>query len=181
MLYVAQRPADPASPYVSNVLSDYQAKLVARPDLYGKVILTTLGASEGGIVPPASCDLVVAIDNLHGWLNLGLAPGAFAAIHGALKPDGIFGVVAHRADPAKPRDPRATNGYVNEQFAIELIEAAGFELVARSELNANPRDTRDYEQGAWALPPDLRQGNRERAKFQAIGEPDRFTLKFRKR
>ena len=83
--------------------------------------------------------------------------------------------------PRGPQDPRATNGYVNEQYAITLIEAAGFELVERSEINANPQDTKDYEQGVWALPPDLRQGNRERAKFQAIGESDRFTLKFRKR
>ena len=69
----------------------------------------------------------------------------------------------------------------NEQYAITLIESAGFELVERSEINANPQDTKDYEQGVWALPPDLRQGKREREKFQAIGESDRFTLKFRKR
>jgi len=78
-------------------------------------------------------------------------------------------------------DPRAGNGYVNEDAAIRLIESTGFELVERSEINANPRDTKNYEQGVWSLPPTLRQGNRDREKFEAIGESDRFTLKFRKR
>ena len=70
---------------------------------------------------------------------------------------------------------------MNEEYAIKLIEAAGFELVARSELNANPADTKDHEQGVWALPPTYRAGNRDRAKYEAIGESDRFTLKFRKK
>ena len=179
-LYVAQMPPDPRNPYVTASLAGYQAKLAARPDLYGKVTMTTLGADGGEIAPPASCDLVVTFRNLHSWMNLGFERPAFAAIHRALKPGGILGVVGHRGT-VLPQDPRATNGYVEEQYAITLIESAGFELLERSEINANPQDTRDYEQGVWALPPDLRQGNRERAKFEAIGESDRFTLKFRKR
>ena len=90
-------------------------------------------------------------------------------------------MVEHRADPSKPQDPRAGNGYVNEQYAIALIESAGFVLEARSEINANPKDTKDYEQGVWSLPPTYRQGGRDRAKFEAIGESDRFTLRFRKK
>jgi len=180
-LYAAQMPPDPRNPYVTASLADYQAKLAARPDLYGQVTVTTLGADGGEIAPPASCDLVVTFRNLHSWMNLGYAPEALSAMHRALKPGGILGVVDHRADSARPQDPRATNGYVNEQYAIELIESAGFELLERSAINANPQDTKDYEQGAWSLPPDLRQGNRDRAKYLAIGESDRFTLKFRKR
>jgi predicted methyltransferase len=114
-------------------------------------------------------------------MNQGYAPDAIAAMNRALKPGGILGVVGHRGDPSKPQDPRASNGYVTEAYAIALIESAGFELVAKSEINANPNDTRDYEQGVWTLPPELRQGSRDRAKYQAIGESDRFTLKFRKR
>jgi predicted methyltransferase len=114
-------------------------------------------------------------------MNLGFAEAAIAGMHRALKPGGMVGVVEHRADPAKPADPRATNGYVNEQLTIRLFEEAGFELVARSEINANPRDTRDHEQGVWALPPAWRAGNRDRAKYEAIGESDRFTLKFVKK
>jgi predicted methyltransferase len=180
-LYVAQIPTDPRNAYVSATLAAFAAKLEARPDLYDKVTVTTLGVGGGDIAPPGICDLVLTFRNLHNWMNQGYAKEAFMAMHRALKPGGILGVVGHRGDPAKPQDPRATNGYVNEEYAISLIESAGFELIEKSELNANPRDTKDYEQGVWTLPPDFRQGNRDRAKYEAIGESDRFTLKFRKR
>jgi predicted methyltransferase len=180
-LYVAQMPAVAGNEYVAASLARFSAKLAGRPDLYGKVTVTTLGADGADIAPPGSCDLVVSFRNMHNWMNLGHASQAFSAMHRALKPGGILGVVEHRAAPSQPQDPRATNGYVNEEYAIQLIEAAGFELVERSEINANPKDTKDYEQGVWALPPTLRQGNRERARFEEIGESDRFTLKFRKR
>jgi predicted methyltransferase len=180
-LYAAQMPAADGNQYVSASLAGYAAKLAAHPELYAKVTVSVLGPDGADIAPPASCDMVVTFRNLHNWMNLGYAAKALAAMHRALKPGGILGVVDHRADAAKAQDPRATNGYVNEAYAIALIESAGFELVARSEINANPRDTRDYEQGVWALPPSYRQGNRDRAKFEAIGESDRFTLKFRKR
>jgi predicted methyltransferase len=180
-LYVAQMPVSAGNEYVAASLASFSAKLAGRPDLYGKVTVTTLDADGGDIAPPESCDLVVTFRNMHNWMNLGYASQAFSAMHRALRPGGILGVVEHRAEPARPRDPRAINGYVNEEYAIQLIEAAGFELVERSEINANPKDTKDHEQGVWALPPSLRQGNRERAKFEEIGESDRFTLKFRKR
>lgn len=180
-LYAVQLAPQPGNPFVTNNLRAFADKLAARPDLYGNVEVTALGAGSFEIAPPGSCDLVVTFRNLHNWMSLGFAPEALAAMHRALKPGGILGVVEHRGDPAKPQDPRATNGYVNEQYAIGLIEAAGFELVARSEINANPRDTRDYQQGVWTLPPNYRLGERDRAKYTAIGESDRFTLKFRKR
>jgi predicted methyltransferase len=174
-------PAAPGNEFVAASLARYSEKLAARPDLYGKLTMTTLGPADTAIAPAGSCDLVVTFRNVHNWMNLGYAKQAFEAMNRALKPGGILGVVEHRADPAKPPDPRATNGYVNEEFAIQLIQSAGFELVERSEINANPKDTKDYEQGVWTLPPTLRQGNRDREKFEAIGESDRFTLKFRKR
>ncbi len=180
-LYVAQMPAIAGNEFVAANLASFSAKLAGRPDLYGKVTVTSLGADGSDIAPPASCDLAVTFRNLHNWMNLGHAPQAFSAMHRALKPGGILGVVEHRANPSQPQDPRAANGYVNEEYAIQLIEAAGFELVERSDINANPKDTKDYEQGVWALPPSLRQGNRDRAKLEEIGESDRFTLKFRKR
>jgi len=180
-LYAAQVPPAPDNPFVTASRAAFADKLAARPALYGKVTVTTLGSGGDDIAPPASCDMVVTFRNIHNWMNLGYAQGAFEAMARALKPGGILGVVEHRADPAKPQDPRATNGYVNEEFAIALIESAGFELLARSEINANPRDTKDYEQGVWALPPTWRAGNRDREKYQAIGESDRFTLKFRKK
>ena len=180
-LYAAETPPAPGNELVTANRSRFADKLAARPDLYGKVTVTTLGPEGGDIAPPGSCDMVVTFRNIHNWMSLGTAKQAFEAMARALKPGGVLGVVEHRGDPAKPQDPRASNGYVNEDFAIGLIEAAGFELVARSEINANPRDTKDYEQGVWALPPTFRQGNRDHDKYQAIGESDRFTLKFRKR
>jgi predicted methyltransferase len=95
-----------------------------------------------------------------------------------LRPGGVLGVVEHRGNPALPQDPRAKSGYVTEDYAIKLIEAQGFRLVAKSEVNANPKDTKDYEQGVWTLPPTYRLGDKDRDKYAAIGESDRFTLRF---
>jgi predicted methyltransferase len=180
-LYVAQVPPMPGNAYVTVSRARFADKLAARPDLYGRVEVTSLGREKLAIAPPGSADLVVTFRNIHNWMNLDFAAEAFGEMNRALKPGGILGVVEHRGDPAKPQDPRATNGYVNEEYAIALIEAAGFELVARSRINDNPKDTKDYPQGVWTLPPDFRLGNRDRAKYEAIGESDRFTLKFRKR
>lgn len=180
-LYVAGMPADPANPYVTATRASFDARLAAHPEIYGNVTVTALGPGSADIAPPESCDLALAIGGLHGWMYLGFEREALAALHRALKPGGVLGVVDNRGPPGVTQDPRATNGYVGEDFAIALIESAGFELVARSEINANPNDTRDHEQGVWSLPPDYREGTRDRAKFEAIGESDRFTLKFRKR
>jgi predicted methyltransferase len=179
-LYAAQTPAAPGNEFITSGLKTFADKLAARPDLYGKVEVTSLGPGIDAIAPPDSADMVVTFRNLHNWMNLGFAPEAFAAMFKALKPGGILGVVEHRGKGDEPQDPRATNGYVGEEYAIGLIKAAGFELVARSEINANPKDTKDYQQGVWTLPPNYRLGNRERAKYEAIGESDRFTLRFRK-
>ena len=179
-LYAAQVAPAAGNAFVTANLATFAAKLAARPDIYGKVTVTALGPGADDVAPPGSADMVVTFRNLHNWMNLGYANQAFAAMYKALKPGGILGVVEHRGDPAKPQDPRATTGYVNEDFAIRLIEGAGFVLVARSQINANPKDTKDYEQGVWTLPPSYRLGERDRAKYQAIGESDRFTLKFRK-
>src|SRR2546430_4644239 len=89
-----------------------------------------------------------------------------------------LGVVERGGNPAVAQDPKAKSGYVNEDYAIRLIEAQGFRLVAKSEVNANPKDTKDYEQGVWTLPPTYRLGEKDRDKYAAIGESDRFTLRF---
>jgi len=122
--------------------------------------------------------MVVTSCTLHTWMMFGWQREAFAAMHAALKPGGVLGVVEHRGDPKKPQDPKAASGYVPEQYAIDLIESVGFKLAARSEVNANPRDTKDYEKGVWALPPTFANGAADRARYAAIGESDRFTLKF---
>jgi predicted methyltransferase len=168
--------------FVQDGIRSFQAKLDGNADLYGKVEVTAL-QYPGALapVPPNSVDLIVTFRNLHNWLARDEAtPAMLKAMYSALKPGGVLGLVDHRADPSAPVDPHAKLGYVNEQYAIELARSAGFELVASAEINANPKDTRDYEQGVWTLPPTWRLGDKDRERYAAIGESDRFTLKFRK-
>ena len=96
----------------------------------------------------------------------------------ALKPGGVLGVIEHRGNPAVPQDPNAASGYVNQDYAIAMVEQAGFVLEATSEINANSNDTKDYETGVWTLPPTLRLQEKDKDMYQAIGESDRFTLRF---
>ena len=165
---------------VQDSVAAFRTKLEGYPDLYDRVTVTAL-QYPGALapVPPGSVDLVVTFRNLHNWLARDqAAPAMLRAMYVALKPGGVLGIVDHRADPASPRDPQAKNGYVSEAYAIELVKQAGFEFVGASEINANAKDTRDYEQGVWTLPPTWRLGDKDRDKFAAIGESDRFTLKF---
>jgi predicted methyltransferase len=90
----------------------------------------------------------------------------------------VLGLVQHRGDPKVAQDPKAGSGYVNEDYVIALAEKAGFKLAEKSEINANPKDTKDHEKGVWTLPPSLRLGDQDRDKYLAIGESDRMTLKF---
>jgi predicted methyltransferase len=178
--YAALPPPDPASRYMSGLRAALLAKLASRPDLYAGVRVTTLGPQGGEIAPPGSLDLVVSFLTLHDLLAQGWAPQALAAMYRALKPHGVLGIVDHRGNPQQPQDPAAKSGYVNEDYAVRLIEASGFELLERSELNANPRDRKDYEQGVWTLAPTFRLGAKDREQYATIGESDRFTLKFQK-
>jgi len=174
---------DPASDnkFIQDSLAAFRAKLDARPDVYGKVEVVALHyptAMEA--VPPGSVDMVLTFRNIHNWMPRDAAKPMLEAMFAALRPGGTLGVVEHRAAAGTPQDPKARSGYVSEDYAIELIESVGFRLVARSEVNANPADTRDYEQGVWTLPPTLRLGDKDRDKYLAIGESDRFTLRFEK-
>jgi predicted methyltransferase len=180
VLYAAQLVPDPNSAYATRTLKTFRDKLDANPEIYGKVIVTALGPTATDIAPAGSADMVLTFRNIHNWLGGDYAPKVFEAAFKALKPGGILGVVEHRGNPAVPQDPKAKSGYVNEDFAIQMIEAAGFKLVARSEINANLKDTKDYEEGVWTLPPTYELGDKDKAKYAAIGESDRFTLKFQK-
>jgi predicted methyltransferase len=159
-------------------VSDFKQKLASNPALYDKVIVTALYQDGRDMVPPGTVDMVLTFRNVHNWMRREDSAKAFGAMFRALKPGGVLGVVEHRGNPAVPQDPQAKSGYVNEQYAIDMIQAAGFRLVAKSEINANDKDTKDYEHGVWTLPPVYRLGDRDREKYTAIGESDRFTLKF---
>lgn len=168
------------SDYAKSSVDRFRSWLSARPELYDRVSVTALGGagSKSEIAPAGSADLVITFRNLHNWMAFGWEHEALQAAYTALKPGGVLGVVDHRAKPGAAPDPKAVSGYVDEHHAIELIESVGFRLVGRSEINANPRDTKDYEEGVWALPPSYARGDQDRAKYAAIGESDRFTLKF---
>jgi predicted methyltransferase len=170
--------ADPSNRHITQRLDDYRAKLAARPDLYNRVVVVSFPEDGGDAVRPGSVDMVVSFRNLHNWMARGTATQALATMYRALKPGGVLGVTEHRGNPAVPQDPKAKSGYVNEDYAIKLIEAQGFRLVAKSEINANSKDTKDYEQGVWTLPPTYRLGEKDHDKYAAIGESDRFTLRF---
>jgi predicted methyltransferase len=122
--------------------------------------------------------MVLTFRNLHNWMEEGSEVAALSAMHTALKPGGILGIVQHRQDSSVEQDPQAGSGYVREDYVIALIEAAGFKWVASSEINANPKDTRNYSEGVWTLPPTYELGDQDRDRYQAIGESDRMTLKF---
>jgi predicted methyltransferase len=178
--YAAVIEPDPESQYITARLEGYRKKLASDPTLYGNATIVTFPSHGGDVVPPGTVDMVVTFRNIHNWMAQGTASEAFATMFKALKPGGVLGVVEHRGNPALPQDPKAKSGYVNEEYAIKLIEAQGFRLVGTSEVNANPKDTKDYEQGVWTLPPTYRLGDKDREKYAAIGESDRFTLKFEK-
>lgn len=154
------------------------ARLQAQPELYDRVQVTLFNGDRHEVAPAGSADFVLTFRNLHNWLDRNEADAALRAFHRALKPGGILGVVDHRGRTDLDQAGQMRTGYVREDAAIALIERAGFRLIASSEVNANPRDTKDYASGVWTLPPTLRLGDRDRERYLAIGESDRFTLKF---
>src|SRR5690554_3565792 len=173
--------ADPEDPehYRSRIATEYAAWVGENTDTLGEVEVGTFWPpSVVEIGGAESADMVVTFRSMHGWYNSGILGDVLAATHETLKPGGVFGVVQHRA--AEGSDPAVTapKGYLPQDFVIEQVEAAGFELVESSEINANPNDTRDHEDGVWALPPSLRGGEESAEQFAAIGESDRMTLKF---
>lgn len=129
--------------------------------------------------PNGSADLVLTFRNVHNWMMAKGESEAFAAFYNVLKPGGILGVVEHRALPTQ-EDPLAKSGYVREQDVIEMATKVGFRLLATSEINANPKDTKNHPEGVWTLPPTWKLGEKDRDKYLSIGESDRMTLKFMK-
>ena len=159
----------------------FEAKLADRPDLYGKTIKTSVLAPEYvDLAPPGSADMVLTFRNVHNWAKGGYADAMFKAFYDVLKPGGILGVVDHRAKPGTGFGVQARTGYLTEDYVIGAAQKAGFKLIASSEINANPKDTKDYAGGVWTLPPTLRLGDQDKEKYLAIGESDRMTLKFEK-
>lgn len=178
-LYAAHFSPDSTEPYHQKTLKAFLEKMHKHPQLYDKVQVTVLQPpDQTQIAPEGTADRVLTFRNVHNWMKNGQAASVFSAMFKALKPGGILGVVEHRGNPMKPQDPQAKSGYVSEDYIIDLARNAGFEFLAKSEINSNPKDTKNYPEGVWTLPPTLKLKNKDREKYLAIGESDRMTIKF---
>ncbi len=160
----------------------YRTKLFLEslPEAYSKVEMLVVDPKVPKL-PENTFDVVVLMRGAHGMNNNKLLAPWLAEFHKALKPKGVLAIEQHRAAPGKNPDETGKQGYLSEAFVIETVEQAGFKLAGKSEINANPKDTRDHPDGVWSLPPTLRGGDKDREKYSAIGESDRMTLRFTKR
>lgn len=179
--YAGSYDPDASREYFQRNAKRYADKLATRPDLYDKVKVTVFAPPEKlDAAPDGSADLVLTFRNLHNWTQSGHARATLEAMYRYLKPGGVLGLVQHRGDPAAPQHPEAKFGYLREDVVIALANAVGFRLLEASEVNANPRDSKDHPKGVWNLPPGYEDGDEKRDTYAAIGESDRMTLKFRK-
>ena len=174
-LIAAHFNADSDRAYYRRSRANFEEKISDNP-MYGRVEIVDLDSS---LADPETVDAVLTFRNLHNWLGPQM-DGIFSNTYKALKPGGVFGVVEHRAKPGTSMDVMKKSGYVTEQLAIEIAKKHGFELVAKSDVNSNPKDTADHPRGVWTLPPNLALKEVDRDKYLEIGESDRMTLLFRK-
>jgi predicted methyltransferase len=165
--------------FIRNAAADFQARLDADPELYGAAETTILmPPTHLEMVPAGSVDFVLTFRSVHNWMDRNIQGVILESAYAALKPGGVLGVVEHRGNPDTEQDPKASTGYVNQDYVIAMVQEAGFVFEDNSEINANPADTKDHPEGVWTLPPTLRLGDQDRDKYLEIGESDRFTLRF---
>ena len=180
-LYASHFSPDSPVQFHKDSLKAFLDKVRKQPSIYDKVEITALyPPTQTQIAPEGSADRVLTFRNVHNWMKNSQAASVFGAMFKALKPGGILGIVEHRGNSMKPQDPQAKSGYVSEDYIIDLARNAGFEFLAKSEINANPKDTKNHPEGVWTLPPTLRLKNKDREKYMVIGESDRMTIKFMK-
>lgn len=180
-LVLASFGEDSSPDYRPRLHKELQEKIAARPDVYDQAKLTVWDPpGKPSLGEPGSADMVLTFRNVHGWINSGIEKDVFKAMFEVLKPGGTLGIVQHRANAGVDPAASARKGYVPESHVVALATAAGFKLVGRSDLNANPLDTKDYEKGVWTLPPTLTLKEQDKDKYLAIGESDRMTLRFLK-
>ncbi|MSQ73165.1 MAG: methyltransferase domain-containing protein [Betaproteobacteria bacterium] len=153
-------------------------RLKAEPALYDRVLVTPFRADRHEIAPAGSADFVLSFRSLHNWMDRNEVQESLRAFHKALKPGGVLGIIDHRGRTDLPQEKQTQAGYVRQDVGIALIEKGGFRFAGASEVNANPKDTKDHPEGVWTLPPTYRLKDKDRAKYEAIGESDRFTLRF---
>lgn len=177
-----------ASPAQVQLMTAFQSRFTTDRRLYGEIEVSAFGPASGPVTEPGTADMALFLRSIHAWMAAGIAEKAFADAFVALRPGGVLGVEQHRLGPEEDQDPAAANGYVQEAFVRQLATEAGFVFVAASEINANPDDTKDHPFGVDTLPPMRLSAPRDEApnpefdhtKYDAIGESDRMTLRFRK-
>lgn len=177
-----------ADPSQVALMAAFQERFTNDRPLYGEVELSAFGPTSGPVAATGTAGLVLFMRNINAWMAAGIAEKAFADAWAALRPGGVLGIEQHRLGPDKDQDPAAADGYVQEAFVKQLAAEAGFAFVAASEVNANPKDTKNHPFGVETLPPMRLTAPRgsapnptfDRSKYDAIGESDRMTLKFRK-
>ena len=155
-----------------------KAKFAADAAHYGKAQILEFDPKAPVFGAPGSADVVLTFRNVHNWVEADTAPLMFKAFFTALRPGGVLGVVDHRAADNASIESVKESGYLPTSYVVKLATDAGFTLEEKSEINANPKDTKDYPKGVWTLPPTLTLGEQDKAKYQAIGESDRMTLRF---
>ena len=172
----ASVPAGGGRDYQQRSFDSLKKKYEAAPAQYGKAQMVPYAPTSPKLGAPGSADVVLTFRNVHNWREAGQAEGMFKGFFDVLKSGGVLGVVEHRAKQDVPADDQT--GYVGTAQVIALAEAAGFKLDGQSEVNANARDTKDYPNGVWTLPPTNQHDAKDKAKYEAIGESDRMTLRF---
>ena len=155
-----------------------QKKFSFAPAQYGNAKIVEFNHKAPVLGAPGSADMVLTFRNVHNWAADGSAEAMFRSFFTVLKPGGVLGVEDHRADAGKKLDEVVNSGYLPTDYVIKLATDAGFKLDAQSEVNANPKDDHNHPKGVWTLPPTLEMGETDKAKWQAIGESDRMTLRF---
>ena len=167
-----------------NGLNGARTRMTQDPGRYGAIRLASFPTGRAGATEPAvpdgSADVVLTFRNVHNWMmgETPFAEEAFRQMFAMLRPGGTLGVVDHRLPESADSARERSSGYLKTSTVRRLAEAAGFRLVAESEINANPNDTTDHPSGVWTLPPTLRLGDQDRDRYVAIGESDRMTLRF---
>jgi predicted methyltransferase len=176
------------SQVVRQMVDAYRARFATDTGVYGNVNVVPFGPRSMPMAPPNSVDKVLTFRNIHNWMAQGWTEKAFADFYTVLKPGGILGIEEHRGRTDEPQDPLARDGYVREDYVIQLAREAGFEFIGGAEINANPADTKDHPFGVWTLPPvsrtspigEIDDPGFDRRRYDDIGESDRMTLRFRK-
>lgn len=177
--YYAAHGSPNGSAYSRRALGAYLQKLGDDGDTYNNVVVTTLAPPSSVVIAPAgSADMVLAFRNVHSWMRAGVFAETLVSAFDALKPGGVLGIVQHRATDGRDEERMKETGYIAEDYVIAAARSIGFELEARSDINANPKDTGEWEGGVWELPPSLRGDEADREARLAVGESDRMTLKF---